>query len=149
MQASTRFPIAVNTLLGIRLLSRNKKMTSELMAKSAGCNPVIIREITGKLKAAGFIEVAPGKGGATMKVAPEDITLWDIYAAVETMPASSMFKMHPNPYEGCPVGRNIEDVLSAPFERASSALRDELSSITLADLYADLKQKLMAERQGA
>ena len=58
-------------------------MTSNLLAKSTGCNPVVIRNVFGALKKAGIITVARGTGGAKLCKAPSDITLYMIYQAME------------------------------------------------------------------
>jgi DNA-binding IscR family transcriptional regulator len=83
MRVSLQFPIAVNALL-LLSLGKNSRVTSERIAESSGCNAVIVRNIYKKLRDAGLISTSSGKGATTLTRDLEDISLWDIYAAVET-----------------------------------------------------------------
>ena len=40
-----------------------------------------------------------------------DITLLDVYHAVEVVDEGELFQMHENPNPNCPVGANIQGVL--------------------------------------
>lgn len=77
MQIPSRFTIAVHILT---LIAQNKgnetKLTSDLMARSVGVNPVIIRKTLSQLKKADLIFVQRGSGGATLPMAPEEINLY-------------------------------------------------------------------------
>ena len=86
---------------------KNQKMTSDFMAGSIGTNPVIIRKLLQKLKAAGLITVSRGTGGVEVTRPLEEITFLDIYKAVESVPEEALFHFHENPNPLCPVGRNI------------------------------------------
>ena len=48
-------------------------------------NPVIIRKTLSQLKKAGLIHVARGTGGATLSKTVDEISLLDIYRAVECL----------------------------------------------------------------
>ena len=65
MQIPSRFTIAVHILT---LIAQNKgnetKLTSDLMARSVGVNPVIIRKTLSQLKKADLIFVQRGSGGS-------------------------------------------------------------------------------------
>ena len=47
MQISSKFTIAVHLLAVIDYLGDNEKVTSNILAKSIGSNPVIVRNVMG------------------------------------------------------------------------------------------------------
>lgn len=142
MRVSTRFPIAVHALMLIAAFSGQRKVNSDLVADSTGVNAVIIRNIFIQLKRAGLIEVSPGPGGTVLAKQPEQINLWDIFAAVETENTDDIFKFHENISPYCPVGGNIYELLHSHLDEAVAALRKELADVTLADILNELHQKV-------
>lgn len=141
MRTSTQFPLAVHVLLMLAAFP-DKKVTSEAAAVSAGVNPVVVRGLFGKLTKAGIIETKSGRGRNALAKAPGDVTLWDVYEAVEGGDASEPFKMHGNTSDTCPVGTNIHELLGPHLEDAAAAMRRELSAVTLEDLKGELAAKL-------
>ena len=132
MQFSSRLPIAVHTLLVIEHFKGQYKITSDFIAGSVGVNPVIISNILGQLKSADLVDVAAGIGGATLIKSPVEITLLDVFRAVET--DEGLFHLHENPNPNCPVGKNIQNILNGKFEKIKIVLDKELESITLQSL---------------
>lgn len=96
MQFSSRLPIAVHILLCIEHFQGQYKTTSEFLAGSVSVNPVIIRKTLGQLKRAGLVNVEAGVGGAQLARKPEEITLRDVYAAVEGE-EEALFRFHEHP----------------------------------------------------
>ena len=64
MKITSRFTVAVHTLLVLYKFADSQKTTSEFIASSVNVNPVVIRRTLLSLKAAGMIEVKAGSGGA-------------------------------------------------------------------------------------
>jgi DNA-binding IscR family transcriptional regulator len=124
----------------IAILSPQEKVTSESLSESIGRNPVEIRKIFSGLKAAGIIGVSRGTGGTILLKAPSDLNLFDIYSAVDTMPLSGLIGIHENPSKQCVVGRNIAVLLAEPYAKVSNAVRQAMSSTTLAQLIQKLYQ---------
>ncbi|MDE6583897.1 MAG: Rrf2 family transcriptional regulator, partial [Anaeroplasmataceae bacterium] len=137
MQITSKFTIAVHTLLAIHTLGKEYKTTSEFIASSVNVNPVVIRRTLQNLKAAGLVEVKAGSGGANILKDLKDITLYDIYVAMECL-EGGLFHFHENPNSLCPVGRNIHLVLDKHLSNAQAAMENELKSVTLADLAENL-----------
>lgn len=131
-QISTRFSIAVHTLSLIAVSPND--CTGDFIAGSVNTNPVVIRRIMGMLKKAGLVDVRPGVGGASLLKDPSQITLLDIYRAVNVTEENQLFRIHENPNIRCPVGRNIEQVLQTELRDAQSAMEQRLAQTTLADL---------------
>ena len=144
MQISSRFTMAIHMFACIDTF-KNQKMTSDFMAGSIGTNPVIIRKLLQKLKAAGLITVSRGTGGVEVTRPLEEITFLDIYKAVECTPEEELFHFHENPNPLCPVGRNIHHVLDDKLERVQAAMEKELAAITLADVKRDTEKWIAKE----
>ena len=144
MQISSRFTMAIHMFACIDTF-KNQKMTSDFMAGSIGTNPVIIRKLLQKLKAAGLITVSRGTGGVEVTRPLEEITFLDIYKAVESVPEEALFHVHENPNPLCPVGRNIHHVLDDKLERVQAAMEKELAAITLADVKRDTENRIAKE----
>ncbi|MFC0211395.1 Rrf2 family transcriptional regulator [Paenibacillus chartarius] len=136
-QISTRFSIAVHILSLIAVSPDD--CTGDFIAGSVNTNPVIIRRIMGMLKKAGFVEVRPGVGGASLLKSPEHITLLDIYRAVQVIEENQLFRLHENPNPQCLVGRNIEQSLQSELMEAQSAMETKLQQTTLSQLISRFK----------
>lgn len=143
MQFSSRLPIAVHILLCIHTFDGKEKLTSDFLAGSVNVNPVIIRNSLGKLKAAGLVTVDAGIGGAHLAKAPKNISLLDIFLAVEENEA--LFRFHENPNPICPVGRHVHDVLDAKLNDVNEAMKAQLASVSLQELIEDQECRLQAE----
>ncbi len=144
MQIPSRFTIAVHMLVCMETFKDERKITSDFLASSINVNPVIIRTLLSKLKAAEIIDVKRGTGGTNILKPLEEITLLEVCNAVDCIDKRSLFHFHENPNPECPVGKNIHGALDDKLARSQKALEAELQSITLAEVQADLA-KLMAE----
>ncbi len=141
MKITSRLTVAVHTLLLVSAFEDRYKLTSDFIASSVNVNPVVIRRTLQKLKAAGFVNIRPGSGGAVMAKDADEITLYDIYTAVDCV-EGSLFNFHENPNPDCPVGRNIHSVLDGHLHTAQTAMENELKSVTLGDLARQLNEKI-------
>ena len=139
MQISSRLTVAVHVLLCIEVFKDQRKVTSDFLASSVNVNPVVIRRILQQLKKAGIVSVARGSGGADVARPLEEITLLDLYNAVECVNGGGLFHFHENPNQLCPVGRNIHAVLDGRLEEVQAAMEREMSSVTMRDILNDTK----------
>lgn len=143
MQISSRFTIATHMLVIIALEGKENKVTSDFLASSVGVNPVIIRKTLSQLKKANLISVARGTGGAEIIKNLEDISLLDIYQAVECLgKTGQLFSFHDNPNPNCPVGANIHVVLDQKLDKIQMAMEQELGQTSLAQVVADAKSRI-------
>ncbi|MCG7408158.1 Rrf2 family transcriptional regulator [Paenibacillus sp. ACRRX] len=140
MKISSRFSVAVH-ILCLLALERSQLLTSDWIAGSVNTNPVVIRRLTGKLKQAGLVQVRPGTGGATLLKEPEQITLLDIYRAVEVVEEGELFHMHEQPNPDCFVGANIQSVLEGILVSAQAAMERVLAEIPLSALVDDFQER--------
>ncbi len=133
MSISSRFSVGVHILT---LLEYNKDntTTSDFMAASVNTNPALIRKIMGMLKKANLIDVKPGVAGAKLAKDLNEITLLDVYNAVEVVKENELFSIHKPPTIDCEVGNNIQLTLTPILQTAQKALEDQLASVTLEDV---------------
>lgn len=131
MQISMKCSIAVHCLIFIHEAKGIAKVTSNLLSESTGCNPVVIRNILSALKKAGLITVARGTGGAELCVAPSQITLYQIYTALEPDGITSLIGIHPCEGRSCPVAQNIRKVLQKPYHKIEDSIKEAMESVTL------------------
>lgn len=136
MQISSRFTIAIHVISCIETF-KEEKVTSEFLAGSVNVNPVVIRRLLQQLKSAGIVNVTRGSGGAQIAKPLKDITLLDIYHAVECVDEGELFHFHENPNPKCPVGKNIHNVLDQRLEQIQSAMETEMAHITMQDIMND------------
>lgn len=127
---SSRVAVAVHVLAYLAW-KRDEPSTSERIAESVNTNPVVVRRIVGALRNAGMVSAQPGVGGgAVLERDPSEITLLDVYRAVED--GESLFKVHPQqPSKRCSVGANIQEVLQGVFCRAKTAMEEVLAGVTV------------------
>lgn len=137
MQISMKCSIAVHCLIFIHEAKGIAKVTSSLLAQSTGCNPVIIRNILSALKKAGLIAVPRGTGGAELCADPSQITLYQIYSALEPDGVTSIIGIHPCDGRPCPVAQNIRKVLEPPYHKIENAVKTAMEEITLQSMIDD------------
>lgn len=137
MQISMKCSVAVHCLIFIHEAKGVARVTSTLLAESTGCNPVVIRNILSALKKAGLITVHRGTGGAELCADPAQITLYQIYIALEPEGVTSLIGIHPCQGRPCPVAQNIRQVLQNPYHKIEDAVRTTMESITLQSMLDD------------
>jgi Rrf2 family protein len=127
MGTSTRFAVGVHLLTALAA-NPGKVLRSEDVADSANTNPVVVRRLFSLMMTAGLIRARLGPGGGfELARPPSDITLRDVFAALES---GELFTEHRSPPSAsCPVGAHILPVLV-------EALEQELSRTTIADIAA-------------
>lgn len=139
MQISMKCSVAVHCLIFIYEAKGIAKVTSSLLAESTGCNPVVIRNIMSGLKKAGLITVPRGTGGAELCADPAQITLYQIYAALEPDGLASLIGIHPCQERACPVAQNIRKVLQTPYRQIEDAVRKTMEGITLQSMIEEFE----------
>lgn len=136
---NSRFAIAVH-ILALMANYKDELLKSDFVACFVKTNPVVIRRSLPVLARAGLIETLPGaSGGSRLKRSAAQISLWEIYQAVET---SAAFTVHqPATDEECIISRNIECVLIGIQNRVDKAVWQTLRDISLSDVLRMLKDE--------
>ncbi len=146
MQITSRFTIAAHIITCIDIFRNSETVTSAFLAGSTGANPVIVRTVMGQLKEAGIILSSRGKSGMDLGRSLEEITLLDIYKAVECVSGEGLFHFHEHPNMACPVGRNIHAILEGKLAEAQAALEESLKAKTMAEVVRDARNVITAEK---
>ena len=135
MRSDSLFTVGIHTLVMIGLYT-DQRISSMLVARSIGCNPVIVRNVFTKLTAAGLL--SPGKGLRRNELGrpADEITLRDVYSATECE-EDSLFKTYPvNPE--CPIAGDLHRAMAASFDYARDTMLSSLSETTIADLIDEI-----------
>ncbi len=140
MNTSSRFIVAIHLLVTLTL---RKKAKSEEMAWSVNTNPVVIRRLLGELREAGLVHSQTGpNGGSVLARLPDQITLLDVYDAVE--PGHLFHANYNTPPAACPIGHNMGACLEGVLDETREAVRTVLSKKSIAQVADEI-----AERSGA
>lgn len=143
MPTSTRFAVASHILAALAM-REGEPLRSDLLAQSASTNAAVVRRILGQLGAAGLTRSQLGTGGgALLARPPADITLLDVYRAVEEAQLFAVHRTEPDP--ACVVGCHILPALRARMDAAQGALEAELGASTIADVVADIRARARRE----
>lgn len=140
MSASTRFPVAVHILAFVAIYPG--QCSSERIAESANTNPVVIRRLNGQLKNAGLLHIRNGAAGTELAKPPEEITLKDVFLAVQTRENAHLFDTHQRPNPDCPVGGNILGAIREPLDAAQDAVESALGRYTIAWVAEKIRGKI-------
>jgi Rrf2 family protein len=132
---NTQFSIAVHILVAIG--TANCEMTSAKLAGSVNAYPSFVRRILSKLSKAGLVKTTTGKSGfCCLKKKSSDITLLDVYEAVE---APKAFAIHDYPTrKTCDVSLGIKFCMEKVLTKTQKAMESSLEKTTLADVIKDL-----------
>ncbi len=139
MQISSKFTIAVHVLVCIDVNKDSMAVTSDVLAGSTGVNPVIVRNVLSQLKSAGIVASRQGSKGFHLAKPLTEVTLFDVYKAVDCTGEDDLFRFHRNPNPECPIGRNIHRVMDGRLDAVQKAMEDELRSTTVAQLVSETK----------
>lgn len=140
MSNSVQFSLAVHTMLVLAYFS-DRRITSQMIAERVHCHPVIIRNCFAKLRAAGLLVTRSGKGKNELSRPAGEITLWDVFSAVEGEQTSTIFKPYPLSREECAPAYDAQELLVQHCQDAVAAMRDALSAVSLQDMIDEMKSR--------
>lgn len=137
MAQSSRFAVAVHIMALLAWIG-DEPAKSEYLATSASTNPVVVRRLLGALASARLVVSHTGSaGGSRLARSPESISLLEIYRAVDH---GRIFALHHQPPSAtCPVGKDIQPVLTGILDRAEGAMDAELAHTTLAAVVQQIR----------
>ncbi len=127
MTKSRNFATAVHIMTA---LAYAETLTSQRLAASVQTNPGLVRRVLAKLVRSGLVEAQRGKsGGSRLARPPSQISLREIYEAVEDGPLLRVSGKQPHPQ--CVVSCNIQTVLEDVFTDAEEAMKKRLGGVKL------------------
>lgn len=132
MRISTRFSDSIHILAFIETYKSKLPLSSENIAGSIETSPVVVRRLMGKLRSAGLLKTVHGSADPKLTREPKDISLYDVFLAVED--ERHLFTVDPRTNPECIVGGNIQATLGDFYSQAENAAKAKLASITLKDV---------------
>lgn len=136
MTGNSRFAVSLH-ILAYLVYRTGVSVPSVEIAASVDTNPVVIRRLLSALVKARLVRTQKGaSGGFALASTPENISLLDVYRAVEPQPDHGLRTFSPN--HKCPVGAKIESILQGIFFKAQASMEAELSHVTLGHVHAQL-----------
>lgn len=131
MKYSTKLSDAVHILAFIAL-SADQPLSSAEISVSIQTNPAYVRQLMAKLKAANLIQSTRGQAKPTLSRAAQDISLLDVYRAVEGDKPLLHLDTHTNPE--CGIGVNIQYALAEYYGRVQDTAEREMQQITVKNI---------------
>ena len=136
MTGNSRFAVSLH-ILAYLVYKAGVAVPSAEIAASVDTNPVVIRRLLSSLVKARLVSAQKGaSGGFRLAAAPENISLLDVYRAVEPQPDHGLRHFSPN--HKCPVGAKIETILGGIFSKAQASMESELAHVNLAQVNTQL-----------
>ena len=117
-----------------------KGADATLLATSLNTNPVVVRRILKVLERQGLVRLQPGRhGGVELSRSPGDITLDQVYRAIE--PEGALFAMRVRRNPGCPVQKVMMRTLPSLFLAADEAVIGVLRNTSIATLAKKVRSR--------
>ena len=138
-----RTDYAIRVILGLAKYPPGTRLSSQQLSEEMLIPLPMLYSLLKELARARLIRTYPGAGGGVeLAHAPEDITLWDVVAAVDRAPQISECVEHPGacPFAGaCPVRKR--------WIRLQRLVRQELENVTFAELAQEAQQVASASME--
>ena len=133
MLSSSRFLVAIHVLSMLAHKADAGPVCSSVIATSVNTNPVVIRRLMSQLEKANLVTSVAGRAGDFLLNRKAcDMTLADIYSAVED---DAVFRMHKiGPDADCPFAAQLGKVLEPKLKLAERALTTSLNATKLSDV---------------
>ena len=140
MKYSTKLSDAVHIMVFIAV-NPDSDLSSAAIATSIQTNPGFVRQIMMKLRKAGLMNSVTGHAKPSLPKAASEISLLDIYKAVEGDKPLLHLDTHTNPE--CGVGVNIQLALQDYYNEVQQTAEAKMKAISLQDIidsyYARMK----------
>ena len=141
MRQNSRLSGVLHVLL--HMARHEGPLTSEMLAKPLGTNPVVIRRIMAGLRDNGYVRSEKGHGGGwTLACDLSKVTLRDIHTALGS--PSVLAIGNRTETAGCLIEQAVNAALSPAFHDAEALLLARFGEVTLAMLGADVHARLIA-----
>jgi len=131
MKRNSRLSLALHTL-GHMAGDPGRVQTSSDIAAHAGTNPVVVRRVLGRLREAGLLTAERGhSGGWKLARPPQDITLADVYLALDESLIASPDQDH---VPSCSVENALYRRVTDVMRDIEHSLIERLAETSLSDM---------------
>ena len=118
MKFSHKLSDAVHLLAYIEIFP-DDDLSSRAIARSIVTNPSMVRSLMMDLRKAGFLKTKQGSAEPELAKKPEEISLYDIFAAVGM--EHHLLHVDEDTEQKCPVGGNIQGPLAKAYAEVEEA----------------------------
>ena len=141
MGYSTKLSDALH-ILAFLSMGAGQRITSAKIAESVKTNPAYIRQLMAALKSAGMITGTRGQANAELTRRPDEITVLDVYRAVEGNKPLLHWDIDTNP--ACGVGIYVQLSIADFYQEIQKHAEQKMQTITLQDIIDRFYKKLEA-----
>lgn len=138
MKYSYKLSDAIHLLSYLKIY-QNDDLSSKAIATSIGSNPSVVRQLMSDLRKAGLIETRKGAATPILAKDPKDISLLEIYQAINM--DHSLLHVDPKTNPQCIVGGNIQNTLNGFYNEIELAALTKMSQISLQDIIGDILKR--------
>lgn len=142
MKYSTKLSDAVHIMAFIAI-NPEADLSSSAIAVSVQTNPAFVRQIMMKLRKAGLMSSVAGHVKPSLTKPTEQITLLDVYKAIEGEKPLLHLDTHTNP--DCGVGMNIQLALQDYYQEVQDAAENRMGKITLQNIINSYHERIRQE----
>ena len=142
MRYSTRLSDAIHIMVYISLYKEGP-ITSAKIAESIHTNPAYVRMLMAKLKAAGLIKSQRGSAKTQVARPTDEITLFDLYRAIEGERPLLHLDTHVSPE--CEAGVFIQLSIQDCYDDIQRVVETHMEAITLAHIIDIFRSKVKSE----
>ena len=139
MKYATKLSDALH-ILAFLSMGVGQRITSAKIAESVKTNPAYIRQLMAKLKSAGMITSSQGQANAELTRRPDEITVLDVYRAIEGNKPLLHWDIDTNPE--CGVGIYVQLSIADFYQEIQKAAEQKMQTITLQDIIDRYGKKL-------
>ncbi|MGG4446532.1 Rrf2 family transcriptional regulator [Brevibacillus sp. HB1.2] len=128
---------AVYALLVLTRLPRQAMLSGEALSQQLHVSPTYLQKLMRRLVQAGIVLSVPGaKGGFRLQASPEDITIYDVFMAIEGV--KSLYRSTGILEGMLQLNENSTCLLSDVMDEAEDAWQTVLKRQTIASLHREL-----------
>ena len=143
MKYSTRLSDAAH-VLALVAMSADEPLTSDAIATSIRTNPAFVRQLMSVMRKAGLVTSVRGHPRPSLARSASEISLFDIYRAVEGGKPLLHQDTHTNPE--CGVGVNIQYVLRECYDTVQEQAEEAMRAISLQDILDRYRVRISQEK---
>ncbi|MFD0898677.1 Rrf2 family transcriptional regulator [Loigolactobacillus binensis] len=130
-------------ILAYLIIYKNDDLSSKAIAASIEANASVVRNLMSDLRRAGLIKTQPGIASTTLSVEPDQITILDVYQAINM--DHNLLHIDPKTNPRCIVGGNIQDTLNMYYADIEATAFQRMKEITLQAITDDILARQQAK----